>query len=161
MFIIFLEMSPTKGNLIKEGFTVQKQYELSMKVKVLGKVRGWTNFVHVTDGKKDCCDKGEYTILSYPPHVRAKQNMNKQMEGIYQRLTQRVVFTIWLEIYYMDGDTSSCNRALLLRGDPPSRLMEQCRQLVYSMIWHTLGFELWPRFSNSISVTIRPIFMVV
>ena len=76
MFIILLEMSPTKGNLIKEGFTVQKQYELSMKVKVLGTVRGWTNIVHVTEGK-DCCDKGEYTILSYPPHVRAKQNMNK------------------------------------------------------------------------------------
>ena len=54
-------MSPTKNNLVKEGFTVEREYELSIEIMALEKRSGWTNIVHVTDGGY-CCKKGRQFI---------------------------------------------------------------------------------------------------
>ena len=54
----FSEITPTKNNMVKEGFTVEKQYELSLEIKAETKKNGWTNIVRVTDGKRNCCNRG-------------------------------------------------------------------------------------------------------
>ena len=60
--LLRLEMTPTKNQLVKDGFSIGEEYELSLEVKFIGKVPGWTNIVHISNGG-NCCGRGKNYCL--------------------------------------------------------------------------------------------------
>ena len=54
---VFLEFSPVKGSEPLDIGIVEKEWEFSMDIKPIKKIRGWAGIVHNTNGG-NCCRRG-------------------------------------------------------------------------------------------------------